>query len=247
MTKTMKTIQIKGPVIDSGTGEFMKMFGADSYSYPSKLKSDLSDANGADIILEINSPGGITSAASEMYTDLKDYSGNVEVHVVGEADSAGSLIAMAGDKVLMSPTSLMMIHRAATSADGNTDDMTSTKQALDEIDQNIVNAYATKTGKNKRDIYDLMSKTTWMNAETAVKEGFADGLMEFDKDKQDKVAAPMLNSAIPVPHLDMKMVDEFEKFIKQERQKPKPEEKENKKISNSELVNHKLAILFGGK
>lgn len=246
----MKTIQIKGPVIDSGTGEFMKMFGADSYSYPSKLKSDLSDANGADVILEINSPGGITSAASEMYTDLKNYSGNVEVHVVGEADSAGSLIAMAGDKVLMSPTSLMMIHRAATSADGNTDDMTSTKQALDEIDQNIVNAYATKTGKNKRDIYDLMSKTTWMNAETAVKQGFADGLMEFDKDKQDKVAAPMLNSAIPVPHLDMKMVNEFKEFLSTSI-KDKPEKikkKENEENTDtSKLVNHKLALLFGGK
>lgn len=219
----MKTIEIKGPVIDSSTGEFMSFFGANSYAYPSKLQDELNKADGEDITLEINSPGGVTSAGSEMYTALKQYSGNVEVHIVGDADSAASIIAMAGDKVLMSPTAMMMIHRAGVNgASGNTDDLASTKQALDQIDQNLVNVYADRTGKSKDEIYDLMSKTTWMNSETAVREGFADGLM-VDQSQQQAMAPAFANATVSVPHLNLDLVNEFKEFMKAKNSKPKQE------------------------
>lgn len=214
----------------------MSYFGDDNYAYPSKVKKELSNSSG-DLIVEINSPGGYTAPAAEIYTDLKSYDGNVEVHVVGEADSAASIIAMAGDKVLMSPMAMMMIHRAMSSADGNTDDLASGKQALDELDQNIVNAYALKTGKDKQDIYNLMAKTTWMNAKTAVREGFADGIMEF---KQNQIAEPMLNAAVTtIPNFDVQKIMHVEKLLANENK--------DKKEDYAKLVNSKLGILFGGK
>lgn len=247
----MTTIQIKGPIIDDMNGEFMSFFGENSYAYPAKVKQDLAKSNQKDVIVEINSPGGYTAPAAEIYTDLKNYPGNIEVHVVGEADSAASIVAMAGDKVLMSPMAMMMIHRAISSADGNTDDFASGKQALDELDQNIVDAYAAKTGKDKQDIYNLMSKTTWMNAKTAVQEGFADGIMQFDDVKQNQIAEPMLNSAIAIPHFNTEKILEFKNLIA-ERQKIKVKD-ENSKAKNetenldkTKLVNHKLGLLFGG-
>ena len=217
----------------------MSYFGDDNYAYPSKVKKELSNSSG-DLIVEINSPGGYTAPAAEIYTDLKSYDGNVEVHIVGEADSAASIIAMAGDKVLMSPMAMMMIHRAMSSADGNTDDLASGKQALDELDQNIVNAYALKTGKDKQDIYNLMAKTTWMNAKTAVREGFADGIMQFDDVKQSQIAEPMLNSvATTIPNFDAQKIMHVEKLL--------ANEKKDKKDDHAKLVDNKLGILFGGK
>lgn len=217
----------------------MSYFGDDNYAYPSKVKKELSNSSG-DLIVEINSPGGYTAPAAEIYTDLKSYDGNVEVHIVGEADSAASIIAMAGDKVLMSPMAMMMIHRAMSSADGNTDDLASGKQALDELDQNIVNAYALKTGKDKQDIYNLMAKTTWMNAKTAVREGFADGIMQFDDVKQNQIAEPMLNSVnTTIPNFDAQKIMHVEKLLSNENK--------NKKDDHAKLVNSKLGILFGGK
>lgn len=214
----------------------MSYFGDDNYAYPSKVKKELSNSSG-DLIVEINSPGGYTAPAAEIYTDLKSYDGNVEVHIVGEADSAASIIAMAGDKVLMSPMAMMMIHRAMSSADGNTDDLASGKQALDELDQNIVNAYALKTGKDKQDIYNLMAKTTWMNAKTAVREGFADGIMEF---KQNQIAEPMLNAAVTtIPNFDAQKIMHVEKLLANENK--------DKKDDHAKLVDNKLGILFGGK
>ena len=217
----------------------MSYFGDDNYAYPSKVKKELSNSSG-DLIVEINSPGGYTAPAAEIYTDLKSYDGNVEVHIVGEADSAASIIAMAGDRVLMSPMAMMMIHRAMSSADGNTDDLASGKQALDELDQNIVNAYALKTGKDKQDIYNLMAKTTWMNAKTAVREGFADGIMQFDDVKQNQIAEPMLNSVnTTIPNFDAKKIMHVEKLLSNENK--------NKKDDHAKLVNSKLGILYGGK
>lgn len=248
----MTTIQIKGPIIDDLNGEFMSFFGENSYAYPAKVKQDLIKNNQKDVIVEINSPGGYTAPAAEIYTELKNYKGNVEVHVVGEADSAASIVAMAGDKVLMSPMAMMMIHRAISSADGNTDDFASSKQALDELDQNIVNAYAVKTGKDKQDIYNLMSKTTWMNAKTAVQEGFADGIMQFDDVKQNQIAEPMINAAVTVPHFNAEKILEFKNLIA-ENQKIKAKDKnienknETENLDKAKLVNYKLGILFGGK
>ena len=243
----MKKIEIKGPIIDDMNGEFMSFLGDSSYSYPAKIKKELADASD-DLIVEINSPGGYTAPAAEIYTALKAYKGNIEVHIVGEADSAASIIAMAGNKVLMSPMAMMMIHRAMSSADGNADDLASGKQALDELDQNIVNAYAVKTGKDEQDIYNLMSKTTWMNAKTAVQEGFADGIMEFDNAQQNQIAEPMLNATAMIPHFKAEKILEIEKLIgenqKQKNQKPKVEE--IKKDDKTKLVNHKLGLLFGG-
>lgn len=217
----------------------MSYFGDNNYAYPSKVKKELSNSSG-DLIVEINSPGGYTAPAAEIYTDLKSYDGNVEVHIVGEADSAASIIAMAGDRVLMSPMAMMMIHRAISTADGNTDDLASGKQALDELDQNIVNAYALKTGKDKQDIYNLMAKTTWMNAKTAVREGFADGIMQFDDVKQSQIAEPMLNSVTTtIPNFDAQKIMHVEKLLS--------DENKDKKDDHAKLVNSKLGILFGGK
>lgn len=229
----------------------MSFFGENSYAYPAKVKQDLSKNNQKDVIVEINSPGGYTAPAAEIYTELKNYKGNVEVHIVGEADSAASIVAMAGDKVLMSPMAMMMIHRAISSADGNTDDFASSKQALDELDQNIVNAYAVKTGKDKQDIYNLMSKTTWMNAKTAVQEGFADGIMQFDDVKQNQIAEPMMNAAVTVPHFNAEKILEFKNLIAEKQKiKVKDENTETKNetenLDKTKLVNHKLGLLFGG-
>ncbi|WP_290626707.1 head maturation protease, ClpP-related [Lactobacillus sp.] len=230
-------IQMKGPVIDDEDGKFMEFFGmGDAYIYPSRVNAALDEADGKDVVIEINSPGGLVASGSEIYTALTQYSGNVEAHIVGDAASAGSIIAMGADEVLMSPTAQMMIHRASGGAQGNTDNLHSVGQALDEIDKSLVNIYAAKTGKDKQEIYNMLCKETWMNAETAVNEGFADGILESKK-KSDE-AEPIFNTTVPIPHLDSKKRKKFNDFLHKEKAK-----KENKNMS--QLRDKKLALLFG--
>ncbi len=85
------------------------------------------------MVIWINSPGGDCIAASQIYAMLMDYPGNVTVKIDGIAASAASVIAMAGTKVLMAPTALMMIHNPATGAFGDHTDMQKAIEMLDEV------------------------------------------------------------------------------------------------------------------
>ena len=76
---------------------------------PQIFKSELHAGDG-DITVWINSPGGDVFAAAQIFNMLKSYSGKVTVKVDSLAASAASVIAMAGDEVLMSPVAMMMIH-----------------------------------------------------------------------------------------------------------------------------------------
>lgn len=147
---------------------------------PRLFKEELHAGSG-NVTIWINSPGGDCVAASQIYSMLMDYSGNVTVKIDGIAASAASVIAMAGDAVLMSPTALMMIHNPSTAAFGDHRDMQKAIELLDEVKQSIINAYEIKTGQSRAVLSHLMENETWMNAKKAVELGFADGILESEK------------------------------------------------------------------
>ena len=149
---------------------------------PAAFKAELLSGEG-DITVWINSPGGDCLAASQIYNMLMDYKGNVTVKIDSIAASAASVIAMAGTKVLISPTGLIFVHNPASVAIGNTDEMRKAIQMLDEVKESILNAYEIKTGLTRARLSHLMDDETWMNAKMAINLGFADGLL-FDNREQ---------------------------------------------------------------
>lgn len=155
---------------------------------PKLFKDELMSGSGP-ITIWLNSPGGDCIAASQIYSMLMDYAGEVTVKVDGIAASAASVIAMAGTNVLMAPTALMMIHNPMTLAWGDRSEMTKAIEMLDEVKESIVNAYEIKTGLSRAKISHLMDAETWMNANKAIELGFADDILE-DKKKcaADKTA-----------------------------------------------------------
>ena len=152
---------------------------------PQLFKNDLY-ADSGDVTVWLNSPGGDCVAAAQIYNMLKEYPGNVTIKIDGIAASAASLIAMAGDNVLMSPVSMMMIHNPLTMAIGNADDMQKAAAMLDEVKESIINAYELKTGLSRAKLSHLMDDETWMNAVKAVELGFADGSLYRDANEKDE-------------------------------------------------------------
>ena len=147
---------------------------------PAAFKSELMAGIG-DITLWINSPGGDCVAAAQIYNMLMEYPGNVTIKIDGIAASAASVIAMAGTKVLMSPTGLMMIHNPLTVAIGDSEEMQKAIQMLDEVKESIINAYEIKTGLSRARLSHLMDAETWLNANKAMELGFADGILFRDE------------------------------------------------------------------
>lgn len=133
------------------------------------------------VTIWINSPGGDCIAASQIYTMLMDYKGDVTVKIDGIAASAASVIAMAGTKVLMAPTAMMMIHNPATIAFGDHADMEKAIDMLNEVKESIINAYEIKTSLPRKQLSKMMDETTWMNAKKASELGFIDGILEDEK------------------------------------------------------------------
>ena len=125
----------------------------------------------------INSPGGDCVAAAQIYNMLSNYKGKVTVKIDGIAASAASVIAMAGDTVLVSPVSMLMIHNPATIAWGDHAEMQKAIDMLSEVKESIINAYVLKTGLSRPKLSHLMDAETWMDANKAVELGFADEIM----------------------------------------------------------------------
>ena len=152
---------------------------------PGLFREELQSCEG-DITVWINSPGGDVFAAAQIYNMLMEYPGNVDVRIDGIAASAASVIAMAGNKVSMSPVAMMMIHNPMTVAMGDKKVMQQAIDMLDEIKESIINAYELKTGQSRTKIAHMMDAETWFNAKKAVELGFADDILYAgDSDKKD--------------------------------------------------------------
>ena len=174
-----RTLLLNGPIdVESWFGDEVT---------PALFRDDLNAGNG-DITVWINSPGGDCNAAAQIYNMLRDYKGHVTVKIDGIAASAASVVAMAGDTVLMSPVSMMMIHNPSTIAIGNTGDMQKAIDMLDAVKESIINAYRLKSGLSRNRISQMMDDESWLDANKAVELRFADGVIGRDELYSGKAA-----------------------------------------------------------
>lgn len=151
---------------------------SDSDTTLNRINKKLNKANGADIIVNINSFGGDMFEGLAIYNALREYSGKVTVKVLGLAASSASIIAMAGDDILMSEASFLMIHNCWLFAAGNRHDFAALAEELKPFDEAMASIYCAQTGLSKGEIAQLMDNETWINGETAIEQGFASGLFE---------------------------------------------------------------------
>ena len=234
----MVTIQMNGEVIPSDYADVYDYLGYENIN-PKAIKQALNEANGSDVELEINSPGGYVDAGSEIYTALKEYQGQVIAKITGQACSAASWIALAADRVEMSPTAQMMIHRASTISIGNSDDLASDLNALNSLDKSFVDLYSQRTGLDAQEVYRLMCNTTWMNAKEAVDKGFADEIM-FQNDKK-----PALVNADGSLSVKPDTINKIKNLLHSKSTENVVKLQENLNKENKSQLTNKLALLFG--
>lgn len=160
-----------------------------------KMFRDELDRYKGDLTVFINSPGGDCFAASEIYTALKEHKGRITVKINGIAASAASVIAMAGDMVEMSPTSMLMIHNPSMLLYGEASEMEQGIEFLNEVKESIINAYQIKTGLSRNKLSNLMDAETWFNAHSAHKLGFCDKILYTENDSKDDAEEMVFDKA----------------------------------------------------
>lgn len=216
----MKKISIRGPIVSNNVHWIYELFDIDATS-PRKVQKELGDANGQDIEVEVNSGGGSVFDGSEIYTSLKEHKANVTVKIMGLAASAASFIAMAGDKILMSPTSQMMMHNASSIAIGDYRDFDHESGVLQNVNQTIANAYRMKSGMSDEKLLKMMDNETWLTPQQALESKLADEIM-FEQSGSHFVASTHHTGILPQQVIDKMMNDRFNQQQQDQQQQNEP-------------------------
>lgn len=186
-------LRIEGDIVSDDDAWINELFGIKATS-PNAFRQELANYRGKPLTVWIDSYGGDVFAAAGIYNALRGHDAPVTVKIDGKAMSAASVIAMAGQTILMSPVALMMIHNPLTIAVGDMHEMRHVADILDEVKNSIINAYQLKTKHTHAKISEMMDDETYMSAKKAIKERFADGML--DSDRQEPVDMSFTTASI---------------------------------------------------
>ncbi|MBD8598750.1 head maturation protease, ClpP-related [Pseudomonas sp. CFBP 8772] len=154
-----------------------------------RVSAVLRNLAGADVTVNINSPGGDMFEGLAIYNILREYKGKVTVKILGLAASAASVIAMAGDEVRMGLGAFLMIHNCWVGVAGNRIGLREMADTLEPFDKAMANIYAARTGDEVAAMQTLMDAESWISGGDAVDQGFADSLLDSAELKEGTKAS----------------------------------------------------------
>lgn len=134
-----------------------------------------------DVHIRLNSYGGSCNAAVRMFDDVRAYPGSVRITVSGTAASAATVLAMAADRLEMTPGSLWMIHDPSVVAWGNERELMDSIRLLQACKESILNVYQRRCQQSRQEVAAMMSDTSWLDAQSALQYGFIDAISEDGK------------------------------------------------------------------
>ncbi|MDW0112213.1 Clp protease ClpP [Sporosarcina saromensis] len=177
------TLYIYGDIGDSWWGESVSA--ADVRDY-------LKDTDASTIHVRLNTLGGDVFDGLAIHNQLKGHAAKIIIHIDGIAASAGSIIAMSGDEILMPKTSMMMIHNAWTFTYGNSNELRKVAADLDKINDTIIESYLPRFVGTREELVQLLDDETFLTANEAITFGLAD--VEVDEAAQPE--EPVLNTLL---------------------------------------------------
>lgn len=176
--------------------------------------NDIQGIDSPSITVHLNTPGGDVFDGLAIYNALKQHPANITIVVDGLAASIGSIIAMAGDKVVMARTAQMMIHDAWSMGIGNAKDMRKTADLLDKTSENLASVYAERTGVSTEVWRAKMLDETWFSADEAVEAGLADEVQSSSSKAKNTFDLSIYNytgrEASPAPEVVAEVTSETE-------------------------------------
>lgn len=146
-----------------------------------RISAALRQIGKRDVVVNINSPGGDFFEGLAIYNALREHPAKVTVKILGLAASAASVIAMAGDEVLIGRAGFLMIHNTWVVAAGDRHALRDVADWLEPFDLASVDIYAARSGLDAKKLGQMLDRETWIGGQAAVDQGFADGLLSADQ------------------------------------------------------------------
>ena len=179
-----------------------------------------------EIKVYINSCGGSVDEGNAIYNILKRASAKITVYVDAFAYSVASVIAMAGDKVVMPSNTTMMIHNAMMRAYGNSKELRQAADNLDKINEASCNTYLIKAKDKltREQLNTLLDAETFFTAEKALTYGLCDEIVDpVDTSGGEEVVKQALENKNPVAK---KAIEHIRQAQQPQEPKPQPKKKE---------------------
>ena len=147
-----------------------------------------SQAPDKDIFMYINSPGGLVTAGLAMYDTMQFVKCDISTLVIGQASSAGSLLAMAGTKGKRYAlnNSRIMIHQPSGGYSGQATDILIHAEEINKIKARLNRIYADHTGQDIITINEAMERDKFMTTEEALKFGLIDKVIKHRDDVKNQ-------------------------------------------------------------
>ena len=163
----------------------------------SYIQYQLETAASQDVEVHISSVGGSAFDAIAIYDLLKKYPGKVTTYIDALAASAASVVAMAGQTVVMSKYALLMIHKPMVGSGGNADELLKDVQMLNIVQQRLAQIYVDKTGLDGVTVNSLINSVTWLSADQALDLGFIDAIEDYSAEITNSTLIQNYTSAAP--------------------------------------------------
>ncbi|MGY3211170.1 head maturation protease, ClpP-related [Mucilaginibacter sp. HD30] len=196
-----------------------------------QIKLQLAAAAGQDVDVHISSAGGSAFDAIAIYDLLKKYPGNVTTYIDALAASAASVVAMAGDDVVMSKYALLMIHKPMVGSGGNADELLKDIQLLNVVQSRLAAIYEDKTGLDGVTINSLIDSVTWLTADQALDLGFIDQIEDYQAEITNTAIIQNYTTTAPVF---------YQRYINKILQKPN---NNSMNTENQELIQKTASVL----
>lgn len=178
-------------------------WGLTDRQFIAELEASRANELPSEVLVTINSRGGEIDHALAIFNHLRGLAAHgtrIVVRVDGIAASAASVIAMAGDTIIMPANALMMVHAPWTWAAGNADQLRREADTLERFESALIATYQARTGKSVDELKAMLAEDTWMTAQEAVDAGFADRIEPLRSQQEPAAALTMaLAQACAIP------------------------------------------------
>lgn len=220
-------IELRGFIVSDELAEIYRYFGY-TVTCPKDIKDALAAADGDEVTLIINSPGGNLIAGYEMYCDLAAYEGKTKALIQGYAASIATVVMMACERVVAYPVSLVCIHNPSSYTEGDVAAHKKTIKELETIKESVINAYLERAKVTPEELSVLMDKDQYIAVDEALRLGLV-----------DEVITPSLEASQVVNAAGYPVITDEMRRMYAERLSVPPAAPEN----NTALVKARLELL----